>query len=51
MFTPIPTVCRLQHVKIASIIDELKKIGVLGMIFENLSQRKRDSILLLEELL
>lgn len=49
LFTPIPTVCRLEHVKIAAIVDEMNKLGVLGNVFEKLITDKRNSILLLME--
>jgi len=32
LFTPIPTVCALEHVKIFSIIEALKEIGVLSIV-------------------
>jgi radical SAM protein with 4Fe4S-binding SPASM domain len=49
LFTPIPTVCRLEHVKTAAILDELNKIGCLGKIYSLMSEDKRNSILFFME--
>jgi len=49
LFTPIPTVCRLEHVRVITILDELNKLGCLGMILERVTKLKRDNVLLAME--
>jgi len=50
-FTPIPTVCALEHMKIRAMIEKYEEIGILGQVLENTSKEKRDSFMLLREVL
>jgi radical SAM protein with 4Fe4S-binding SPASM domain len=47
-FIPIPTVCNLEHIKVAAIIDELKELDLLKF-FYNINVSKRNSIKLYEQ--
>jgi radical SAM protein with 4Fe4S-binding SPASM domain len=39
-FIPIPTVCLLEHAKLAAILDELKELNILHCFFEHLTEKK-----------
>jgi len=47
LFTPIPTVCRMEHAKIISILRSFERIGVLSYIFEGLSEKKKNCLKIL----
>jgi len=49
MFSPIPTVCRLEHEKIISMIKTYQEIGVYKMIKERVSKEKQASLEAVEE--
>jgi len=49
MFSPIPTVCRLEHFKILSMIRAYEKLGVYEMIKERVSKEKQASLEAIEE--
>lgn len=49
IFIPIPSVCRLEHIKVISILRALKEINVLGEIISLTSQERKNNILLLEK--
>lgn len=49
LFTPIPTVCRLYHVKIVTILKELNRIGCLGEVLNSITNEKRNNVLILME--
>jgi radical SAM protein with 4Fe4S-binding SPASM domain len=50
LFSPIPTVCQMEHAKIYSLVASLKKIGVYGKIYERLENDKKASLDTLEEI-
>jgi len=49
LFSPIPTVCKLEHAKIASMIKVYKKLGVYETIFDRLNPNKQASLRLVEK--
>lgn len=49
MFSPIPTVCQLEHAKILAQIEALKDIGAYEILKERLNEDKKASLNLLEE--
>ncbi len=48
-FIPIPSVCRLEHVKTVSILRALKRLRVLDKFLSHISRERRNNILLLEK--
>lgn len=50
LFTPIPTVCQLEHVKIKSLIDEYKKLGIYGYIYEYVNSDKKRTMEIIGEI-
>lgn len=50
LFTPIPTVCRLQHAKINSMIKVYKELGLLDFILNRINSEKAYAIRRLDEL-
>ena len=49
LFTPIPTVCRLQHYKVISILKAFKEIGILTDIINYVPKEKKQQIIALEK--
>ncbi len=49
LFSPIPTVCQLEHAKILTMIKTYKRLGIYDRIFEKLNKDKKVSLNLLEE--
>lgn len=49
LFSPIPTVCRLEHAKIASMIKTYKRLGIYEPIFDRLNPDKQASLRLVEK--
>ncbi len=49
MFTPIPSMCRMEHYKIVGIMKGCKEIGMLGKLMSKISEEKQQAILLLNE--
>lgn len=47
-FIPIPTVCALEHAKIAAVLDELKELNLLESFYE-FSVNKRESLKLYDK--
>lgn len=47
-FMPIPTVCALEHAKIAAILDGIWDIGEMGHFYNISMRKKKDSIRLIE---
>jgi len=44
LFTPIPTVCALEHMKVAAMLDELKDLGLFQYFYEWVNQSKQKSM-------
>ena len=44
IFTPIPTVCQLEHVRVKAILEELNDIGILGQLLLRISPEKAGAI-------
>jgi len=51
MFSPIPTVCKLYHAKIMSMIQGFKEIGVYGVIKNRINEKKVYSLEYMERLM
>ncbi len=51
LFTPIPTVCRLQHAKIAAMVKTYKELGISDLVYERIRPEKKAAIKILEEML
>jgi len=52
LFSPIPTVCQLEHAKIYAMIKTYKKLGLYSKVYENLkNEDKTTSFDLLEEMI
>lgn len=50
LFLPIPSVCRIHHVKMVAILKTLKKLGIIDKFLERLGDEKKiNSILILEK--
>lgn len=49
-FSPIPSVCKLAHAKVAAMIETYKKLGLYQAIFNRLGKEKQISLKILEEL-
>jgi radical SAM protein with 4Fe4S-binding SPASM domain len=50
MFSPIPTVCKLEHAKISSLISSLKKFDLYDIIYSRLDEKQKLSLAVLEKL-
>ncbi|MFA4999189.1 MAG: hypothetical protein WC519_00410 [Parcubacteria group bacterium] len=50
-FTPIPSVCQMEHIKIASMVKAYKELGIFEPIVSRVSQNKADSLRELEKML
>ena len=50
LFSPIPTVCQLEHAKIYAIIKAAKRLNLYNKIYESLDSNKKASLNLLEEI-
>jgi radical SAM protein with 4Fe4S-binding SPASM domain len=50
-FTPIPTVCQLQHVKVGAMIKAYKELGIWGQILAKINQTKADALREMEKML
>lgn len=44
VFIPIPTVCAMEHVKVASILDAIKEVGLLSYFYHAIASEKRDTV-------
>ena len=51
LFSPIPTVCQLEHAKIYAMIKTYKRLNLYGKIYQSLSENKKTSLNLLEEII
>jgi radical SAM protein with 4Fe4S-binding SPASM domain len=51
LFSPIPTVCQLEHVKIASIIKALKELKVFKAVLNRTDPRKSETLKKIEQLI
>jgi len=51
LFSPIPTVCQLEHVKIASIINALKELKILEAVLDRVNPKKSEAIRKIMQLL
>jgi len=51
LFSPDPTICRLEHGKIASMIKNYKKLRIYNKIYSKLNKDKKDSLDILSELM
>lgn len=51
MFTPIPTVCRLQHAKIGAMVRTYEDLGISDLIYERIRPEKMTAINIIKELL
>ncbi len=49
VFTPIPTVCKLEHVKVITMLKALNRIGVLSSVINRVSENKKIGINMLLE--
>ena len=50
-FSPIPTVCKLEHAKVYSLIKALKKFDLYNIIYSRLSPNHKHSLDIIKELL
>jgi radical SAM protein with 4Fe4S-binding SPASM domain len=50
IFSPIPTVCKLEHAKILSLLRALKKLDLYDIIYPKLDENQKLSLNVLEEL-
>jgi len=50
LFTPIPTVCRMEHMKVYSLIDEFDKIGQLSHVYNRANKVYQHAIEVIHEL-
>jgi radical SAM protein with 4Fe4S-binding SPASM domain len=48
MFMPIPSVCRMEHYKVYSLIKAYKEIGLLSKIIKKVNIAKQEQIVILE---
>lgn len=51
LYAPIPTVCELQHVKVASMIRAYQKLGVFDIILARVNQEKEYALRKLVEMI
>lgn len=51
LFTPIPTVCRLQHAKMAAMIKTYEDLGISDLVYERIRPEKKVAINILKEML
>jgi len=51
MFTPIPTVCLLEHEKVVRMIKTYERLGLLDTILSNIRDEKRQAIKRLQEVM
>jgi len=51
LFSPIPTVCLLEHAKVCAIIRAFKRLNLYDIIYEGLDENKKMSLNLLEEVI
>jgi len=51
LFSPIPTVCQLEHAKILAMIKAYKRLGLYDKIYSRLNEDKKASLDLLEEII
>jgi len=51
LFSPIPTVCQLEHAKIYAMIKAYKRLNLYSEIYEKLDENKKASLNLLEEII
>lgn len=49
MFTPIPTVCRLAHVKVYTILETLRELGELETFLDRMNLKKFEGLINLME--
>ena len=50
LFSPIPSVCRLEHAKIRAMITAYKELRVFDLIRERVNPEKRNALNMLEEM-
>lgn len=51
LFSPIPSVCLLEHAKIYALIKSLKRLGLYEKIYEQIDERKKSSLNVVEKLI
>ena len=51
LFSPIPTVCQLEHAKIYAMIKTYKKLNLYNKIYSILKENKKDSLDLFNEIM
>ena len=51
MFTPIPSMCRMEHYKLKGMIKAYKKIGIFNQLLNTIDKKKRESFKYLEVLI
>ncbi len=51
MFTPIPTVCQLELMKVFSIVQAFKEVGVYWDVYKQVREEKREALDLFEEVI
>lgn len=51
LFSPIPVVCQLEHIKIASIINALKELKVFEAVLNKTDSQKSEALRMIEQLL
>lgn len=51
LFTPVPTVCQLQYVKVSSMIKAYRELGILDRVLAKINATKADSMRKMEEML
>ncbi len=50
LFSPIPSVCRLEHAKVRAMITAYKELRVFDLICDRVNPEKRDALNMLEEM-
>ncbi len=51
LFSPIPTVCLLEHAKIYAMMKTYKKLNLYGLIYDKISEEKKAGLDIFQELM
>ncbi len=51
LFSPIPTVCQLEHAKIYAMVKAYKRLGIYNKIYLRLNEDKKNSLDFLDEIM
>ena len=50
-FTPIPSVCQLEHIKVGAMLKAYRELGILEPILSKINQTKADALMEIEKML